>query len=108
MGSTQDSIRFEKTIHDYGTITNGADGSCEFKFNNPAKLPLILSNVQASCGCTVADWPKEPILPGISGSIKVKYNTTINGAFNKFITVTSNAINSTVNLQIRGSVKPQQ
>jgi hypothetical protein len=107
-GSTQDSIRFDKTIHDYGTIANGADGSCEFKFTNPGKLPLILSNVQASCGCTVPEWPKEPILPGKSGSIKVKYNTSINGAFNKYITVTSNAVNPTVMLQIRGSVQPQQ
>ena len=105
---TQDSIRFEKTIHDYGTLAFGGDGNCEFKFTNPAKLPLILSNVQASCGCTIADWPKEPILPGKSGSIKVKYNTNIPGAFTKSVTVSSNAINPTVILIIKGNVTPKQ
>jgi hypothetical protein len=102
--SSQDSIKFEKTIHDYGTLVKGADGNCEFKFTNPGKVPLILSNVQASCGCTIADWPKEPILPEKSGSIKVKYNTDLPGAFTKSITVNSNALNNTVVLQIKGNV----
>jgi len=81
--STQDSIKFEKILHDYGTIVQGADGNCEFKFTNSGKAPLILSNVQASCGCTVPEWPKEPIMPGKSSSIKVSYNTAIVGVFGK-------------------------
>lgn len=106
--STNDSIAFVKIIHDYGTIVQGGDGNCEFKFTNKGKSPLTLSNVQASCGCTVPEWPKEPILPGKTGSIKVKYNTNTIGAFNKSITVKSNAINTTVVLQIKGNVTPKQ
>ena len=106
--STQDSIKFEKIVHDYGTIVQGADGNSVFNFTNKGKSPLILSNVQASCGCTVPEWTKEPILPGKTGNIKVKYNTNTVGAFNKSITVKSNAINSTVVLQIKGNVTPKQ
>jgi len=105
--STQDSIVFAKTMYDYGTIVQGSDGGCEFKFTNKGKLPLVLSNVKASCGCTVPEWPKEPILPGKSSSIKVKYNTNNQGNFNKSITVNSNALNSTVILQIKGNVTPK-
>jgi len=105
--STQDSIVFVKTLNDYGTIEQGSDGNCEFKFTNNGKSPLVLSNVQASCGCTVPEWPKEPILPGNTSSIKVKYNTNNQGNFNKSITVSSNAINKTVILQIKGNVTPK-
>ena len=106
--AVSDSIIFDKLVYDYGTIKQGADGNSEFKFTNKGKAPLILSNVQASCGCTVPEWPKEPILPGKTGSIKVKYNTNTVGAFNKSITVKSNAINPTVVLQIKGNVIPKQ
>lgn len=106
--STQDSIVFEKMVHDYGTIEQGGDGNCEFKFTNKGKLPLVLSNVKASCGCTVPEWPKEPILPGKNGSIKVKYNTANIGSFGKTITVSSNAINSSVILTIKGIVTAKQ
>jgi hypothetical protein len=106
--STQDSIKFEKIVHDYGTMVQGADGNSEFKFTNKGKAPLVLSNVQASCGCTVPEWPKEPILPGKTSSIKVKYNTAIIGSFGKSITVSSNAANSSVVLTIKGNVTTKQ
>jgi hypothetical protein len=106
--STQDSIVFEKMIHDYGTIVQGADGNSEFKFTNKGKSPLVLSDVHASCGCTVPAWPKEPILPGKSASIKVTYNTNNVGTFGKTVTVSSNAVNSTVVLQIKGVVTAKQ
>lgn len=99
-----DSIVFEKTVHDYGTITQGADGNCEFTFTNKGQKPLVLSNVRASCGCTVPTWPKKPIAPGKTGVIKVKYNTARMGSFNKSITVSSNAANSRVTLKITGNV----
>lgn len=97
-------IKFEKTVHDYGTIEQGSDGSTEFAFTNTGKTPLVLSNVRASCGCTVPTWPKEPILPGEKGAIKVVYNTNIVGSFHKSITVNSNAKNSEVILSIMGNV----
>ena len=87
-------IEFKKETHDYGTIKNGADGSCTFEFKNTGDSPLIISNAKGSCGCTVPEWPKEPIAPGASGSIKVKYDTMRTGAINKSVTITSNATNS--------------
>jgi len=102
-------IKFENTVHDYGTIEQGSDGTYEFKFTNEGKTPLILSNVRSSCGCTVPSWTKEPVAPGKEGAIKVVYNTNGVGNFNKSITVNSNASNAQVVLQIKGSVtaKPQ-
>ena len=102
-------ISFTETVHDYGTIEQGSDGSYEFKFINDGKSPLILNNVRSSCGCTVPSWTKEPVQPGKEGTIKVKYNTAIAGSFNKSVTVNSNAKNSSVVLQIKGNVvaKPQ-
>lgn len=106
--ATSDSIVFVNTTHDYGTIKQGSDGNYEFKFTNKAKEPLTLSNVQSSCGCTVPEWPKEPILGGKTGVIKVKYNTNSMGSFTKTITVTSNAKNPTVVLTIKGNVIAKQ
>lgn len=103
-----DSIIFNKLEHDYGTIEQGANGNCEFTFTNKGKEPLVLSNVKASCGCTVPQWTREPIEPGKTGVINVRYNTSLVGNFNKSITVTSNAANSTVLLRIKGNVKQKE
>jgi len=65
---------------------------------------LVISNVKPSCGCTVADWPKEPIPAGKTGIIKLHYNTKIPGTFSKTIMVNSNARNPTVMLRIKGNV----
>lgn len=97
-------IQFDKTVHDYGNIMQGDNGECEFKFKNTGKEPLILSNVYSSCGCTVPSWPKEPIMPGKSDVIKVKYNTSRLGTINKKVTVISNAVNNPVELFIKGNV----
>ena len=97
-------ISFDNVVHDYGTIMQGADGTCEFKFTNTGKEPLILSKPQSSCGCTVPTWPQEPILPGKSDVIKVTYNTNNIGTINKTVTVSSNAKTSRVVLSIKGTV----
>lgn len=97
-------ITFDKTTHDYGTVTKGGDGTCEFKFKNTGVEPLILSNVTSSCGCTVPEWPREPILKGKSASIKVKYDTNRIGLINKTVTVMSNSKGSAVQLKITGTV----
>jgi hypothetical protein len=97
-------ITFEKTTHDYGNVTKGGDGTCEFKFKNTGIEPLILSNVQSSCGCTVPEWPREPILRGKSASIKVKYDTNRVGPINKTITVMSNGKVASIQLRILGTV----
>jgi len=97
------TISFTETTHDYGTIKKGSDGLCVFTFKNTGKIPVVLSNVQASCGCTTPTWPREPVLAGKSGEITVKYNTANIGGFQKTITVNSNA--KTVVLTIKGSVQ---
>ncbi len=97
-------IVFEKTTHDYGTVVQGGDGNCEFKFRNTGLEPLILANVTSSCGCTVPEWPREPIMKGKSASIRVRYDTNRIGQINKYITVLSNAKVGSVQLHIMGNV----
>lgn len=97
-------VTFDKLVHDYGDIDQNADGRCEFKFTNDGKEPLILSNVRSSCGCTVPEWPRQPILPGQSEIIKVKYDTKRVGMINKSISVYSNASESPITLRIKGKV----
>jgi hypothetical protein len=102
-------ITFETDVHDYGTIKNGADGTCEFKFTNTGKEPLIISNAVGSCGCTVPTYPKEAILKGQSAVIKVHYDTKRTGTFTKTVTITSNAKTATKMLTIKGVVEaPEQ
>lgn len=98
-------ITFVETSHDFGTIQKGDDCTYEFKFKNTGKEPLILSNCQASCGCTAPQCPKEPIAPGGTSSVKVKYDSNRTGIFNKTVTITSNAKNSPVTLTIKGNVE---
>lgn len=101
------NIEFETTTHDYGLIPFGGDGTYEFVFKNTGKEPLILSNCQSSCGCTIPDCPKTPIAPKQNGSIKVKYNTNRSGPFNKSVTIFSNSPNSPTVLTIKGTVEKQ-
>lgn len=101
----QGKLQFEKETHDFGSIPQGIPASYTFKFKNVGDQPLVISNVQASCGCTTPEWTKDtPILPGKSGTIKAGYNAAAIGAFNKSITVTSNASNSSAVIFIKGTV----
>jgi hypothetical protein len=102
--STAD-IKFEKLEFDYGTLKQGGDPNGEFSFKNTGKEPLIISQCQGSCGCTVPSWPKEPIKPGASGVIKVHYDTKRVGPINKTVTVTSNAKSGVVTLHIKGMIE---
>ena len=101
-------LEFAKDVHDYGTIEYAANGVCTFSFTNTGTAPLIISNAKGSCGCTVPSWPKEPIAPGASAEISVKYDTKRPGAINKSVTITSNAVNSpTKVIRIKGNIKPK-
>ena len=97
-------IDFERIEHDYGTIDQGANGKTEFVFTNTGTEPLIISKAKGSCGCTVPTWPKEPIKPGESSVIKVKYDTTRLGTINKSVTITSNAATPTKVIRIKGKI----
>lgn len=96
----------ENTI-DYGTVTKEGDsGVRAFVFTNTGDAPLVIANVQSTCGCTVPTKPTEPILPGKTGKIEVKYNMNP-GPIRKTITVESNAVNypnGQVALKIKGEV----
>ena len=101
----QGKLQFEKETHDFGTIAQGTPVSYEFKFKNTGDQPLVISNVVASCGCTTPEYTKDtPVLPGKTATIKAGYNAAAMGAFNKSITVTSNASNSTQVIFIKGTV----
>ena len=97
-------IDFTEETVDYGTITKGSDGNREFVFTNSGNEPLIISSCKGSCGCTVPNCPTEPVLPGETAKIKVKYDTNRLGKFTKSVTVTSNAGASVKTVKITGNV----
>ncbi|KAA5544814.1 DUF1573 domain-containing protein [Adhaeribacter rhizoryzae] len=100
----QGTLKFENETHDFGKVAQGVPVSYQFKFKNTGTAPVVISNVQASCGCTTPEWTNTPVLPGKSGFIKASYNAAAMGAFNKSITVTSNGTNGTQVLYIKGTV----
>ena len=99
---------FEAQDVNYSSIVKGADGVRNFKFTNTGSAPLTILAAKGSCGCTVPTYPKEPIMPGESANIKVKYDTNRVGAFTKYVTLTTNATNeSAPKLKIFGTVNAE-
>ncbi|GGD27148.1 DUF1573 domain-containing protein [Flavobacterium orientale] len=100
-------FKAENNTIDYGKVYKGVDSGIRvFEFTNTGDAPLIINNVQSTCGCTVPSRPKEPILPGKTGQIEVKYNMAT-GPIRKSITVESNAVNydgGKIHLKIKGDV----
>jgi hypothetical protein len=83
--------KFEKSEHDFGKIKQGESADYSFKFTNTGKEPLIIENAQGSCGCTVPNYPKEPIAPGATGTIDVRFNSAgKSGMQQKTVTLTAN------------------
>lgn len=98
-------MKFEKEVYDFGTIKQGEVVNYEFKFKNVGKEPLIITQAQGSCGCTVPTWPKEPVKKGETGIIKISFNSAGKmGAQDKTVTITSNAKNNPVVLHIKGNI----
>ena len=99
-------ITFENETIDYGTIEQNADGHREFVFTNTGDQPLVINRCQGTCGCTVPECQKEPVLPGESGTIQVKYATNRLGSFNKGVKVYSNATpeGTPITVYIKGKV----
>ena len=108
--NAQPKITFEKSEHNFGSFLEAAGvQTTTFKFKNTGNAPLILNNVRASCGCTTPKWTRDPIAPNGSGEITVSYDPKNRpGAFNKSVTVGSNAENATVNLTISGQVQQRE
>jgi len=100
-------IDFKSDTIDYGTVSKDSDNGLRvFEFTNTGDAPLIITDVKSTCGCTVPTKPKDPIAPGKTGKIEVKYNMNP-GPIRKTITVQSNAVNvpgGTVALKIKGEV----
>lgn len=104
----QGKLKFNKMIHDFGNIPQGwIIATYTFEVTNTGTAPVVITNAQASCGCTTPEWSKDPIMPGVTKTIKVGYTTNTPNAFNKTITVISNAENATEVLRIKGVVVPK-
>lgn len=98
-------IHFEQEVYDYGTIAFGSDGRCSFSFTNTGDAPLIIQSFQSSCGCLVSDWDREPVAPGASGNVRLRYDTRRVGPFRKSATLTTNdPERPQIVLSIRGAV----
>lgn len=100
----QAKIQFKTDTIDYGTIAKGSDGLRIFEFTNTGNQPLVITEVFSSCGCTVPKKPDEPIAPGKTGKIEVKYDTSRVGPIRKTITVNNNSDTPIVALKIKGEV----
>lgn len=97
---------FEKESHDFGTMMEGEKPVFQFKFKNVGKEPIIIKDVKPSCGCTIPDWEKDPIMPGEESFIEATYNSENRmGRFNKAIRIISNAKTPTTIIYIKGEVK---
>jgi hypothetical protein len=99
MAKTGAQIKFSEEKYDFGSIKQGDVVDHVFKFKNTGTQPLVISNVQASCGCTIPDWTKEPVGPGKMGMISAKFNSAGKmGMQTKVLTIESNAGAATVSL----------
>ena len=100
------AIAFDKAEHDFGTILQGEVVTYSFHFTNSGKSPLIISNVQTSCGCTVGDFPREPIAPGKDGLIKATYDSKGHHGFqSRSLTVVSNTNPNQTVLRLKATVQ---
>ncbi|MBL7951688.1 MAG: DUF1573 domain-containing protein [Flavobacteriales bacterium] len=106
VGGTGPMLSLDKEVHDYGNIKQGGNGECEFTVTNTGDQPLIISQCQGSCGCTVPQCDTAPIKPGAKSVIKVKYDSNRPGSIAKSVTITSNATNAPSKvIQIKGFVE---
>ena len=98
-------FKFEGSTHDFGKLIEGSSAIYRFKFTNVGHSPILISNATSSCECTVPQWSKMPIQPGMSGEIQVSYDTNDRiGEFNKTVTISSNAKKELMLLIIRGVI----
>lgn len=97
-------MTFESMVVDYGTVAQNSEPLRLIKFTNTGTDPLIIKNARGSCGCTVPNWPKDPIMPGQSSSIEVRYDTNRIGKINKSITITTNEGDEPHVIQVIGEI----
>jgi len=98
------AFNWTATTFDFGQIKKDVAVMHQFSFKNNGNTPLVISSVQASCGCTVTDYSKTPIEPGAQGFVKATYNAANVGVFSKTVTVNANTEEGAVQLTIKGVV----
>jgi hypothetical protein len=102
------TFQFNEEFHDFGDIDEGNMVEHIFKFTNTGDAPLIISNAQGSCGCTVPQWPRNPIAPGEEEEIKVSFNSAGRaGKQDKRVTLSANTVPNTYVLNITSNVIPK-
>jgi len=102
-------MTFNEEKHDFGDINQGDKVEHVFEFENTGNEPLIITNVQTTCGCTAPEWPRDPVAPGQSSKIKVVFNSSGKiGRQNKVITIVSNAKNPMNRVSIVTNVLPKK
>lgn len=99
------AFKFKSLTVDFGEIKQGVPKTAEFELSNVGTAPIIINNVQPSCGCTNVEFPKEPVKPGQTVKIKATYNAAAIGSFDKKLTVYMNATPDPQVLTIKGVVK---
>lgn len=103
--SVASAINWKSDSVDVGTISQGTPKIINFEFKNTGDKAIIITNVKPACGCTAADYSKEPIAPGKSGYVKAIYNAVATGTFSKTVTVTTNIDDSPKILTFKGTVQ---
>jgi len=98
------SIKWDQTINDLGEIPQAVPAEATFTLTNTGKTPLLLKEVKPTCGCTVAAYDQDPILPGESTTIKTTYNAKKAGVFQKTIKVLTNQSDQHIKLKLKGVV----
>jgi hypothetical protein len=102
-------MQFRDTVHDFGAIKEGESVTYDFEFTNTGKKPLVISNAAGSCGCTVADFPREPMAPGKSSVVKVQFSSIgKHGHQEKSVSLTTNSKRGTHVLYIKGDVQEKK
>lgn len=99
------SITYENDVYDFGAITQGEKVTKEFKFTNTGDADLVIVSAKGSCGCTVPEYPKEPIAPGTSGVITVVFNSEgKKGKQHKRVSIVANTEPATTAITLKGDV----
>lgn len=98
------TVEWNEMTHDFGKLTRGKPATATFTFENKGDVPVVISKARSSCGCTVAEYTKEPVKPGDEGIVKATYNSARVGNFSKTVTVTFGGANGTQILRIKGTV----
>ena len=104
----QGKITFKTEAHDFGKVEEGGPVSYDYVFTNTGNVPVVISNVQPSCGCTTPNWTREPVMPGKTGIVTASFGTAgRTGVNNKTVTVVSNSETPSITLSFKVEVTPK-